>query len=174
LSELDEAWAAALAEAEQKARLAGRRDVAEYLSLKNSNDLLRKAGVDWLVNSFTIHAGEANRHGSSIQISKELAHRFKVGNSTMVGTLLTLRSGVRTLFVEAGWPRTPRDGIVRGGGLACANIHHMGIKNVGDELRLLKSSSGAPVWNVTSRSARHAAVLEADVRRHLAILVDKR
>ncbi len=43
VSELDEAWAAALAEAEQKARLAGRKDVAEYLSLRNSNDLLRKA-----------------------------------------------------------------------------------------------------------------------------------
>ena len=174
MSELDEAWIAAVAEAEQKARLAGRRDIAEYLSLKNSNDLLRKAGVDWLVNSFTAHAGEANRHGSSIKISRELAHRFKVGNSTMVGTLLTLTSGVRTLFVEAGWPRTPRDGIVRGGGLACANIRHMGIKNANDELRLLKSSSGAPVWDMTSRSARHKSVLEADIRRHLALLVDKR
>jgi hypothetical protein len=174
LSELDEAWIAALAEAEQKARLAGRREVAEYLSLKNSNDLLRKAGVEWLVNSFTVHAGEANRHGSSIQISKAPAHRFKVGNSTMVGILLTLKSGVRTLFVEAGWPRTPRDGFVRGGGLACANIRHMGIKNAGDELRLLKSSSGGPVWNVISQSARHAVVREADIRRHLAVLVDKR
>ena len=46
MSELDEAWAAALSEAERKARLAGRGDVAEYLALKNSNDLLRKAGVD--------------------------------------------------------------------------------------------------------------------------------
>ena len=50
MSELDEAWAAALSEAERRARLAGRKDVAEYLSLKNSNDLLRKAGVDWLVD----------------------------------------------------------------------------------------------------------------------------
>jgi hypothetical protein len=174
LSELDEAWIAALAEAEQKARLAGRRDIAEYLSLKNSNDLLRKAGVDWLLNSFTAQAGEANRHGSSIQISKVTAHRFKVGNSTMVGTLLTLTSGVRTLFVEAGWPRTPRDGIVRGGGLACAHIRHLGIKNAGDELRLVKSNSGAPVWNVTSRGTKHTTVLEADIRRHLALLVDKR
>ena len=46
MSELDEAWAAALSEAERRARLAGRKDVAEYLSLKNSNDLLRKAGVE--------------------------------------------------------------------------------------------------------------------------------
>jgi hypothetical protein len=44
MSELDEAWAAALSEAERRARLAGRGDVAEYLSLKNSNDLLRTGG----------------------------------------------------------------------------------------------------------------------------------
>ncbi|HET9525160.1 MAG TPA: hypothetical protein VFO99_03285, partial [Pyrinomonadaceae bacterium] len=64
MSELDEAWAAALSEAEQKARLAGRKDVAEYLSLKNSNDLLRKAGVQWLMESFTNAAGDANRAGA--------------------------------------------------------------------------------------------------------------
>ncbi len=34
MGELDEAWAAALSEAEHRARLAGRKDVAEYLSLK--------------------------------------------------------------------------------------------------------------------------------------------
>ena len=64
MGELDEAWAAALSEAERRARLAGRKDVAEYLSLKNSNDLLRKAGVDWLVAEFTSLAGEANRAGA--------------------------------------------------------------------------------------------------------------
>jgi len=173
MSELDEAWVAALREAEQKARLAGRRDVAEYLSLKNTNDLLRKAGIDWLLNSFDFQAGAANRSGSAIQITKQSGHRFKVGNSTMVGTLLTLMSGVRTLHVEAGWPRTPRDGIVRGGGLACANIRHVGIKNASDELRLVKSNSGSPTWTVTSRHSKHE-LLEADVRRHLAILVDKK
>jgi len=47
VSELDEAWALALAEAEQRARVAGRHDLAEYLALRNSNDLLRKTGIDW-------------------------------------------------------------------------------------------------------------------------------
>ncbi|HEY8227752.1 MAG TPA: hypothetical protein VIG25_20950 [Pyrinomonadaceae bacterium] len=172
MSELDEAWAAALREAEQKARLTGRRDVAEYLSLKNSNDLLRKAGINWLLDSFNVQAGAANRSGSGIQIAKESGHRFKVGNSTMVGTLLILTSGVRTLYVEAGWPRTPRDGIVRGGGLACANIRHLGIKPASEELRLVKSTAGGPTW-VTSKSGRHE-LLEADVRRHISILIDKR
>ena len=173
MSELDEAWAAALREAEQKARLAGRRDVTAYLALKNSNDLLRKAGTDWLLNSFTVQAGQANRSGSSIQIEIHNEHRFKVGNSTMVGTLVTLKNGVRHLYVETGWPRVPRDGVVRGGGLACANIRHMGIRAAGEELRLLKSNVGAPVWAMMSRPGKEA-LLEADIKRHIAILIDKR
>ena len=170
MSELDEAWAAALSEAERKARLAGRAEVAEYLKLKNSNDLLRKAGVDWLLTEFTVLAGEANRAGGSIQLSKQEGHRFPTGTSTMVGHLLTLTNGVRTLYVEAGWPRTPRDGVVRGGGLAAANIRHLGIRSANEELLLTKSKTGAPAW----KSASHGAVLQADLRRHIYILLDQR
>ena len=170
MSELDEAWAAALSEAERKARLAGRAEVAEYLKLKNSNDLLRKAGVDWLLNAFTVLAGEANRAGGSIQLSKQEGHRFPTATSTMVGHLLTLTNGVRTLYVEAGWPRTPRDGVVRGGGLATANIRHLGIRSANEELLLTKSKTGAPEW----KSASHGAILQADLRRHIFILLDQR
>ena len=171
MGELDEAWAAALSEAERRARLAGRKDVAEYLSLKNSNDLLRTAGVDWLLTEFTVLAGEANRAGASIQIAKQDGHRFPTGNSTMVGHLLTLRNGVRTLFVEAGWPRTPRDGFVRGGGLAAARIRHLGIKAANDELLLARSNTGAPAWKSIEKNL---FLLEADIRRHLRILLDQR
>ncbi|HSE17071.1 MAG TPA: hypothetical protein VLB46_08455 [Pyrinomonadaceae bacterium] len=171
MGELDEAWAAALSEAEQRARLAGRKDVAEYLSLKNSNDLLRTAGVDWLLTEFTVLAGEANRAGASIQIAKQEGHRFPTGNSTMVGHLLTLKNGVRTLFVEAGWPRTPRDGFVRGGGLAAARIRHLGIKAANDELLLARSTTGAPAWKSIEKNH---FLLEADIRRHLNILLDQR
>jgi hypothetical protein len=170
MGELDEAWAAALSEAERRARLAGRKDVAEYLSLKNSNDLLRTAGVDWLVSAFTNLAGDANRAGASIQISKQDSHRFQTGSSTMVGHLLTLMNGVRTLYVEAGWPRTPRDGFVHGGGLACANIRHMGIKAASEELLLAKSPSGAPAWKSASKGH---SFLESGIRRHIAILLDR-
>ena len=172
MGELDEAWAAALSEAEQRARLAGRRDVAEYLALRNSNDLLRKAGIDWLVNGFTVLAGEANRAGASLQISTKESHRFSVGSSTMVGPLLTLINGVRTLYVEAGWPRVPRDGFVRGGGLASANIRHLGLKPADEELILAKSNTGAPIWK--SQRKNHSSLHEADIRRHLAILLDLR
>ena len=171
MGELDEAWAAALSEAEQRARLAGRKDVVEYLSLKNSNDLIRKAGVDWLVTEFTNQAGQANRAGASIQVSTKEGHRFPMGTSTMVGHLLTLTYGVRTLYVEAGWPRAPRDGFVRGGGLAFANIRHLGIRTAGQELLLRKTSKGAPVWK--SLSSRRPHLHEADIRHHIAILLDK-
>ena len=172
MGELDEAWAAALSEAERRARLAGRRDVAEYLSLKNSNDLLRKAGVDWLLAEFTSLAGEANRSGASIQISRQEGHRFGTPPSTMVGHLITFTNGVRTLFVEAGWPRTPRDGVVRGGGLASANIRHLGIKTANEELLLVKSPTGAPTWK--SLSKKHTFLHQSDMRHHLAILLDQR
>jgi len=168
MSELDEAWAAALSEAERRARLAGRGDIADYISLRNSNDLLRKAGVDWLLAEFTALAGEANRAGASIQISNQEQHRFKIGSSTMVGNLITLTNGVRTLYVEAGWPRLPRDGFVRGGGLACANIRHLGLKTANEELLLTKSNKGTPVW----KSHEHTSLHESHMRLHLAILLD--
>jgi hypothetical protein len=170
MSELDEAWALALAEAEQKARLAGRRDLAEYLALRNSNDLLRKAGVDWLFSSFLSLAGDANRAGANIQTSSTDGHRFRIGNSTMVGRLVTLTSGVRKIAVEAGWPRTPRDGFVRGGGLASAHIHHVGIKLAGEELLLSKSAAGTPQW--TSLTKHRRVFHESHIRQHLALLLD--
>ena len=172
MGELDEAWAAALSEAEQKARLTGRKDIADYLKLRNSNDLVRQAGVDWLIAGFTTLAGDANRLGASIQISKTEGHRFSLGTSTMVGRLLTLTSGVRTLSIEAGWPRTPRDGFVRGGGLACANIRHMGIKTASDELLLSRSTSGAPAWKSLIR--KRSFIHESDLRRHITILIDQK
>jgi hypothetical protein len=170
MSELDEAWAMALSEAEQRARLAGRGDLAEYLALRNSNDLLRKTGIDWLMASFLSLAGEANRAGARIQIANTDGHRFRVGTSTMVGRLLTLSNGVRELRVETGWPRVPRDGIVRGGGLAAAHLRHVGLRHADEELLLSKTAGGPPQW--TSVTKRPHAFHEADIRNHLAILVD--
>ncbi|MCM3904418.1 MAG: hypothetical protein ND866_22200 [Pyrinomonadaceae bacterium] len=171
MSELDEAWASALAEAESRARLSGRADVAAYLSLRNSNDLLRRTGIEWLISTFEILAGQANRRGASIQISKEDNHRFRAGNSTMVGRLLTLRYGVRQLSVEAGWPRTPRDGVVRGGGLASANIRHLGIKSASEALQLVQSRQGAPSWVVGAKGEGQTQIHETNLRKHIATLL---
>lgn len=172
MSELDEAWAAALAQAETRARLAGHVDIAAYLSLRTSNDLLRTTGIEWLVSTFETLAGEANRHGASLQVSRDDKHRFQVGNNTMVGRLLTLTAGVRKLFVETGWPRTPGDGIVRGAGLARAHIRHLGLKAASDELLLVLSSKGTPKWIVSEGKRNQQEFHEAAIRHHLNTLLD--
>lgn len=171
VSELEEAWAVALAEAEARARTAGRADLAEYLALRTSNDLLRRTGIEWINSTFEILAGEANRRGAGIQTARDNQHRFRVGNSTMVGSLLTLSSGVRKLSVEAGWPRTPKDGFVRGGGLACANVRHLGIKPASEALLLVLSPKGAPEWVVLDKRRRQAEVHQAKLRKHIDILL---
>ena len=60
MSELEDAWAVGLAEAEARARAQGRTDIAEYLALRSSNDLIRRVAGDWLLTMFTTAAGDAN------------------------------------------------------------------------------------------------------------------
>lgn len=171
MSELEEAWALALAEAEAHARALGRTDIREYLALRSTNDLRRKIGAEWLIKAFTNAAGEANRTGASIQISNTDGHRFKVGNATMVGRQLTLESGVRSLSIEVGWPRTPRDGFVRGGGLACANIKHLGMKSAGEQFQLVLDSKGHPHWQSQPEHGHPREIHEADIKHHLSVLL---
>jgi hypothetical protein len=178
LSELEAEWARRLAEAEAHARNVGRSDVADYLALRALNDVARNVGIEWLLATFTAHAGEANRDATNpgVLITHADAHRFRVGNSHMVGRRLTLTSGVRVLSVEAGWPRTPRDGIVRGGGLATARISHFGKPREDDELLLVQNAEGdaqsSPRWFILdANGARHAAFAEARVRQHIAKLL---
>ncbi|MEP6820048.1 MAG: hypothetical protein ABJA18_10980, partial [bacterium] len=156
------------------------KDIAEYLALRSSNDLIRKVAGDWLLTMFTNAAGKANRAGAAIQVSTEDTHRFKVGNANMVGMRLSLGSGVRQLLVEVGWPRTPRDGFISGGGLACGNIKHVGIKPANEELRLVLDDTGTPAWVVMSKHEVHNVAAkprelprlhEANVKKHVAILL---
>lgn len=170
MSELDEAWQLALAEAKQRAHAAGRADIAKYLDLRAQNDLLRQAAVEWLTKTLTKLAAEANRHGSSIQIEQQDSHRFRIGSATMVGTQFTLRCGVRALSVESGWPRTPRDGFVRGGGLACANIKHFGRRRSNAELLLVRSPGGAPQWFVFDKNGARSPFTEERIHDHFLAL----
>ncbi len=167
MSELDEAWELAIAEAERRARRAGRSDVAEYLALRASNDLARRAGIDWLMTTFTAAVGEANRAGASVSIKHDDLHRFRSGTSTMVGTLITFRCGVRSLMIEAGWPHIPRDGIVRGGGLASAHVRHFGRRSADEELLLLRSREGAPQWVALQKEGARTFFTEERVRHHV-------
>jgi hypothetical protein len=176
LSELDAEWARRVEEAEGRARASGRGDVADYLILRASNDAARAVGCSWLVETFQLIAGEANRRGSSLTVSLEDAHRFRVGHSTMVGRRLTLRAGVRSVTVEAGWPRSPRDGVVRGGGLARARVSHFGDRAAGEELLLVRGDEGTPRWLTLGDDEARAATnrqgfTEARARAHVARLL---
>jgi hypothetical protein len=171
VSELDEAWTLGLAQAEERARALGRTDVAEYLALRSSNDLIRKVGSEWLLTMFTEAAGKANRTGVGIQTATEHAHRFKVGPAGMVGSSLRLARGVRSLLLEVGWPRTPGDGFIRGGGLACAHIKHLGIQHANEELRLIVNPEGVPSWMVLVKHGPAKEFHQRNVDHHVAILL---
>jgi len=157
-------------DARTRARAQGRGDVLDYLDLRAANDRLRAGGVEWLVETFTALAGEANRAGAGLALARTEAHRFRVGNATMVGTRLVLTRGVRALTVEAGWPRGPRDGVVRGGGLASALVGHFGLRDAGEEL-LLVPEADAPRWFVLEKSGARTALREDRLRLHLARLL---
>ena len=175
MSELEEAWALALAEAEKRARAAGRTDISEYLALRSSNDLIRKTAGDWLLGIFAATAGEANRMGAAIQISTEDGHRFRVDNASMVGRRLSLGSGVRVLSVEIGWPRAPRE-TIRGGGRPAA-ISTPRLKSATEDLRLVLSAQGTnlivePGTTAHERRVAHHELNqfhEANVKKHVAL-----
>lgn len=169
MSELEEAWEWALKEAQSRARAAGRRDIADYLSLRRRHDLLRRTGTEWLMNEFILLAGEANRSGAGIQVEQHDEYRFARGTASMVGKRVRLRRGVRAMTIESGWPRTPKDGVVRGGGLACANIKHLGRPRLNEELLLIRSAKGSPEWFVLKEDQR-ARLTEFDLQRHIAVL----
>src|SRR5215471_14660831 len=170
MTELDEAWEIALAQATQRAQGAGRADIARYLDLRRRNDLLRQAATDWLIDAVFSLAADANRKGAGVQIERNEEHRFTRGAATMVGSRLTLRCGVRALTIESGWPRSPRDGVVRGNALACANIRHLGRTRHNAELILVSSAKGSPQWFVLNDDAR-SLLTEAELRRHFSLLI---
>ncbi len=170
MSELDAEWARRVAVAEQTARAQGRGDVADYLALRAANDLARGVGCEWLLATFNNLADEANRAGAAITITQEDAHRFHIGHSTMVGRKLSLRAGVRELVIEAGWPRAPQDGIVRGGGLACARVTHFGDRARNASLLLVQTPTGTPQWLIVAETGAHLPFHEEHTRQHIARL----
>jgi hypothetical protein len=171
LDGFDEEYEREMAEARRRASAQGRGDVLDYLSLKAANDTLRARGVELLLGAFTLTAGELNREGAGLTLARTDAHRFRVGHSTMVGPRLTLARGLRSLTVEAGWPRSPRDGIVRGGGLASARVGHFGAPKAGEELLLLNAPD-EPRWFVITETGARTEFLEQHLRRHVVRLLE--
>ncbi len=171
MSELDEAWELALAEAHRKAQAGGRADIADYIRLRASNDLLRKTAINWLLGSFMQRAGDANRAGASLQVSRTDDHRFIVHHATMVGPQLTVSVGVRSLFIEAGWPRVPTDWFIRGGGLACGRVRHYGREALNQELMLIRANDEAPTWVAIDKLGAKTDFRECSIDKHFEKLL---
>ena len=145
MTELDQVWFRMLDEATARADQAGRDGVAEYLRLKATNDAIRTRGVNWLFDTLVEIAGPALSSFRGLTIEREDPHNFARGSSNMVGSRLQLRHGVRCLTVEAGWARSPSDGIMQKGSLAFARITHFGLPRAGAEIRLVHAES-LPNW----------------------------
>ena len=168
----DEDYERKMHEARERARGGGRNEVLEYLDLKAANDAARTRAIEWLLEAFTMAAGELNRLGAGLTLARTDAHRFRVGNSTMVGSRLVLRRGVSALTIEAGWPRAPRDGIVRGGGLASATIGHFGDARAGEELLLVPDAHTDARWFLIEKTGARTELYPERLRLHLARLFD--
>lgn len=167
MTELDSLWSEMLGEAAAKAIDSGQRDIADYLRLKATNDAIRSIGVGWLVDTILEIAGQNVRHHAAITIERVDPHNFAHGNSNMVGSLLRLSYGVRCLTVEAGWTRTPRDGIMKNNALAMARITHFGLPDKGAELRLVHDDK-LPKW----LDKRNSQIESKDLIYHVDVLCD--
>jgi hypothetical protein len=171
LGGIDEEYERMMSEARERARGVGRNEVLDYLDLKAANDAVRARAVEWLLELFTAAAGELNRAGAGLTLARTEAHRFRVGASTMVGSRLTLSRGLRSLTVEAGWPRAPRDGIVRGGGLASARAGHFGDRKADEEFLLVLAGPEDARWLVVEKTGARTELLEERLRAHVARLL---
>jgi hypothetical protein len=170
MNELDEVWAQMLNQASAKAQISGNRDVAEYLALKASNDSIRQASVKWLFDCLLEIAAFENRNAANITNETENAHRFSFGNANLVGSRLDFRQGVRCLTLEAGWTRTPSDGFMRGGALACAKISHFGISKHNAELLLLRNED-MPNWFSVDKDGNRNLFNAVHLQRHFQVFL---
>jgi hypothetical protein len=170
MNELDEVWLQMMQQAIGNAKATGQNDLADYLTLKISNDGIRSTGCRWLFDSFLELSEEVNRRGVHLEIESENPHRFPVGNATMVGSMLKFRHGVRCLTIEAGWTRTPKDGFMRGGALASARISHFGISKANAELLLILQKD-IPEWFTLSADGKRIPLDSNHLREHFQVFL---
>lgn len=166
MTELDQIWSQMLNDAVKDASDSGRQHVADYLRLKATNDAIRELGVAWLFDTFIETAAQSPVKLPPINIDREHPHSFPCWNSTMVGSLLSIRRGVRCLNVEAGWARTPADGVMRNSALALARITHFGMPKFGAEIRLVHAED-LPKWI----NKDGVIVDSAEVQRHFDVFI---
>ena len=166
MNELEKVWPQMLDAAAEKAAETGRNELAAYLRLKATNDAVRTVAVTWLIDTFVELAGEMMRGRPNLLMEREEPYSFARGNSTMVGTLIEVKQGVRSLGLAAGWARVPAHGFMEKGALAYARFTHFGMPAAGKELRLVRGDE-LPRWLDDSE----VAIDLAELQRHLDILL---
>lgn len=172
MSETDEEWTRRIWEAAARAREQGRGDVVEYLALRQTNDEARRAGIALLLDSFMRAVAIVNRAGAGLNLERTDNHKFKVGTATMVGERIAFRYGVRALSIEVGYPRAPGDGIITGGGLACALIKHFGQPKLDTKLLLRRTSDAALHWMQIGDLKRESIFSDKSTEQHVLRLLD--
>jgi hypothetical protein len=169
MTELDEVWSQMLQSAAENARSSGRHGLAEYLDLRSSNDALRRAAVKWLFDSMAEIGTDPAAARFDIDLVKDEPHNFDYRGANLVGSRLSLRYGVRCLSLEAGWPRTPKDGFIRGGAMAVAKLSHFGMPSDAETLLLLRPAE-MPAWFRSGQENTYLPFGFDDLRRHFEIL----
>jgi len=170
MTELDQIWSQMLEHAAARADNSGQSEIAEYLKLKAANDAIRSSGVKWLFDSAIDIAAEVNRRYSQLTIERIDPHQFTRGSSNMVGSLIRVQLGVRCLTIEAGWTRTPLDGIMRNGALAAARISHFGLRNVNADLSLAYAGD-LPLWHIENEDGYRKLFSTAELSDHFRVFL---
>lgn len=144
--------------------------MADYLSLRATNDEIRSAGVSALFEALTTIVNEEAKSGRQITATFVETHNFTYQNANISGSRIEFRIGIRCLTVEAGWTRTPTDGFMRGGALAIARFHHFGIKKANVELFLVRRNTGV-VWMLVDEGVAVSIFAYEQLKGHIDILI---
>ncbi len=161
-----------LANAAERALDSGRREIAEYLRLKAANDAIRAESVKWLFDSLDEIVDAADTVGRGLILERDHPHSFSRGNSNMVGSLVRVRRGVRCLTLEAGWTRTPADGIMLHGALAAARITHFGLRKADADLSLAYAGP-LPLWHFEDEDGKRSPFRVSDLYEHFRLFIDE-
>lgn len=170
MNRLNEIWQRDLDDAIRRAKSDGRSSVADYLSLRSSNDSIRRKSIKWLFDTVLDIVFAFNRHGARIKIEQKDGHRFDYAGAVLTGSRLKLQQGIRCLTLEAGWTQGPGDGFMRGGALAFARITHFGFAKENADLAL-HSLDRVPQWFVIADEQRRISFSIADLRRHFEVFL---
>ncbi len=166
----EEVWQQQLDEAILRANPNERSDVAEYLSLKISNDAIRTNNVEWLFKTVQEIVFAFNERGARIKLEQKENHQFRHEKANLTGSLLKLQQGIRCLTLEAGWTRNPGDGFMRGGALVFARITHFGFPKEAEELVLLRYEE-QPQWFSVDGDFHRISFDVRSLRKHFEVFL---